>query len=296
MRVVLTLVTLMSASLWPSLAHAGEPPEGDGDRGGYLDAEATTETEPEPLPPAPECWWESLPATASDRAREQSFWDQIDGGDHSDDVVVFLEDGTLQRTFSTTQKTFILRIKVCTDPADERAGQRGWAEVGPPNPTVYWDVLTERVTRRVPVPEPSLGFDAGPDGTVRIAVQVGLWIAVSNADDVVARAEPAPGVWAETRARLDRIEFVTGTGTTVTQGCEGAGTPLPPTASGGVEQGGCGYTYTTVDELGVHTAIVRAIWTVTNSTSTGATQQRDDIVLETPVMVDVFEIQTVGTG
>ena len=268
----------------------------DSHRNDKIGASATTATgDDSPAPPPPECWWQGQSASAIDRAQEQGFWRQIDAGDHYDDVLVFLEDGTLRRTFSSSQKTYVLQIRVCSDPSDDRAGGRRWAEVGPPHPTVYWDELTERVTRRVPVPQPDLGFDTGPDGVVDIAVQLGLWIVVENGEDVVARAEPAPGVWAETRARLDRIEFDTGTGVTVTEGCSGAGTRLP---GGGdtVEQGGCGYTFTRVDELGDHTAVVRAIWTVTNTTSTGATEQRPDIVLETPIPIKVFEIQTVGTG
>ncbi len=290
MRLSAALVVLVVAVAPATAARA------DSHRDDWIGASATTTTRDDsPAPPPPECWWESRSANSSDRAQEQGFWRQIDGGDHYDDVLVFLENGTLRRTFSSTQTTYVLQTRVCSDPSDERAGARRWSEVGPPNPTVYWDELTERVTRRVPLPQPDLGVETGPDGVVDIAVQLGLWIAVGNGDDVVARAEPAPGVWAETRARLDRIEFDTGTGVTITEGCGGAGTPLP---GGGdtVEQGGCGYTYTGVDELGEHTAVVRAIWTVTNTTSTGATESRADIVLEIPIAVNVFEIQTVGTG
>lgn len=273
-----------------------QPPPPPPPTGGNIDAEASTGTDPGPAPPPPECWWESLSATNSDRAQEQGFWRQIDGGDHYDDVLVFLEDGTLRRTFSSSQTTYVLQVRVCTDATDDRAGQQRWSEVGPPNPTVYWDELTERVTRRVPLPEPDLGFEIGPSGRVEIAVQVGLWIAVTNSEDVVARAEPAPGVWAETRASLDRIEFVTGTGATITEGCAGAGTLLPDGGADTLDEGGCGYTYETVGELGEHTATIRAIWTVMNTTSTGESQPRDDIVLETDIPIEVFEIQTVGTG
>ena len=132
------------------------------------------------------------------------------------------------------------------------------------------------------------------DGTVRIPAQLGLWIAVDNADDVVARAEPAPGVWAETRASLLRIEFDTGTGTTIFDGCTSAGTPLPDGADE-VGEGGCGYTYTGVDEIGDHVAVVRAVWSVVNTTSAGDVERRPDIVLETAIPVTVYEIQTVGT-
>lgn len=291
--VAVSLVVVPPSFLGAETAHAGDPDDGREDRN--LEAEASTGTEPEPLPP-PECWWENLSATNSDRAEEQGFWRRIDGGDHYDDVLVFLENGTLQRTFLSSQTTFVLMVRVCSDPLDDRAGQQRWTEVGPPNPTVYWDELTERVTRRVPLPEPDLGFEIASDGSVRIAVQVGLWIAVENADDVVARAQPAPTVWAETRATLDRIEFVTGTGVTVTEGCGGAGTPLPDGGLDTVDEGGCGYTYTTLDELGEHTAVIRAIWAVTNTSSTGVSEQRPSIVLETQIPIEVYEIQTVGTG
>ncbi len=226
---------------------------------------------------------------------EQGFWRQIDAGDHYDDVLVFFEEGTLRRTFISIQRTYVYQVRVCSDPGHEDQGSTRWAVVGPPNPTVLWDELTERVTRRVPLPAPNLGFEMGADGSVRVAVQVGLWVAVDNPDDVVARAEPAPGVWAETRARLESIEFLSGTGGT-SGSCVGGGTPLPSAQQGTVEQGPCGYTYTTVDELGRHVALVRATWTVTNSASTGASERRPDIVLETAIPVDVYEIQTVGTG
>lgn len=271
------------------------PPPPNPDVGGEIGAEATTGTDPDPLPPPPDCWWEALSATNTDRVDEQRFWDLIDGGDHSEDVIVFLENGMLHRTFESTQKTYRLQIRVCTDPLDSRNGLERWEEVGPPNPTVYWDELTERVTRQVPLPEPDLGVEPGSDGVIDIPVQLGLWIAVTNADDVVARAEPAPGVWAETRASLIRIEFDTGTGTTVSDGCVGAGTPLPEGADE-VDEGACGYTYTTVDEVGEHTAVVRAIWSVINTTSAGDTERRPDIVLETSIPIEVFEIQTVGTN
>jgi hypothetical protein len=160
---------------------------------------------------------------------------------------------------------------------------------------VYWDELTERVTRRVPLPAPNLGVELRPDGSLGVPINLGLWIAVDNPDDVVARAEPAPGIWAETRARLDHIEFFTGTGATSGE-CSGGGTPIPEAANDTVEEGPCGYTYTSADERGEHTAILRATWTVTNTASTGASERRPDIVLETLIPIDVYEIQTVGTG
>jgi hypothetical protein len=155
--------------------------------------------------------------------------------------------------------------------------------------------LTARVTKRVPLPAPNLGFATEPDGSVDITVNLGLWIAVDNPDDVVARAEPAPGVWAETRAALDHVEYLSGTGGT-SGPCEGAGTPLADSALDVIEQGPCGYTYSSIDEIGEHTAVLRATWTVTNTTSTGASERRADIVLETLIPIEVYEIQTVGTG
>lgn len=274
----------------------GEPP---GDSEDYdfdqVDAEVTITDESGDSTPTPACVWSSSGATASDVADEQGFWRQIDGGDHYEDVLVFLENGTLRRTFSSTQTTWVFQTRICDDPEDPAHGRVRWTVVGPPNPTVYWDELTERVTRRVPLPAPNLGLTLAPDGSARIPIKLGLWIAVDNPDDVVARAEPAPGIWAETRATLDRIEYLTGTGNT-SGTCVGAGTALPTDAGDTVEQGPCGYTYTDVDELGQHTAVLRATWTVTNTTSSGATELRADIVVETLIPIDVFEIQTVGTG
>ena len=94
---------------------------------------------------------------------------------------------------------------------------------------------------------------------------------------------------------LDHIEFFSGTGGTSGQ-CGGGGTPLPDAEADTVEEGPCGYTFESIDERGEHTAILRAAWTVTNTTSTGASERRADIVLETLIPIDVYEIQTVGTG
>jgi hypothetical protein len=247
------------------------------------------------LPPPPDCWWSNKSASGGDLADEQGFWRRIDGGDHYDDVLVFFEDGSLHRTFVSEQRTYVLQVRVCSDPTHEDHGRERWTVVGPPNPTVYWDELTERVTRRVPLPAPNLGVDLAADGSIDVAINLGLWIAVDNPDDVVARAEPAPGVWAETRATLSHIEFLSGTGGTSGR-CEGAGTPLPENAADVIDEGPCGYTYRSDAERGEHTAILRATWTVTNTTSTGASERRPDIVLDTLVPIDVYEIQTVGTG
>ena len=260
-----------------------------------IDAEATTGNDPDDPPPPPDCVWSSAGATNADRAREQGFWRQIDGGDHYDDVLVFLEDGTLRRTFTSTQTTYVLQWRICRDPNHDDHGRRRWTVVGPPNPTVYWEELTERVTRRIPLPAPDIGLTLAPDGSARIPINLGLWIAVTNPDDVVARAEPAPGIWAETRATLAHIEYLSGTDRT-SGTCPGAGTPLPDDARDTVDAGPCGYTYTDHGEVGTHTAVLRATWTVISTASTGATQPRPDIVVETVIPVDIYEIQTVGTG
>ncbi|MFW2336274.1 hypothetical protein [Ilumatobacter sp.] len=262
---------------------------------GIVDAEETVTGDPGDPPPPPECWWSSNEASSGDLAHERGFWRQIDGGDHYDDVLVFFEDGSLHRTFVSEQRTYVLQVRVCNNPDHEEAGRRRWTVVGPPNPTVYWDELTERVTKRVPLPAPNLGVELQPDGSLGVPINLGLWIAVDNPDDVVARAEPAPGIWAETRARLDHIEFFSGTGRGSGE-CAGAGTPIPDAATDTVAEGPCGYTYESADERGEHTAILRATWTVINTTSTGATERRADIVLDTPIPIDVYEIQTVGTG
>ena len=262
---------------------------------GVVDAEATVTNGPDDPPPPPDCWWSDRDASNADVADERGFWRQIDAGDHYDDVLVFLENGSLHRTFVSEQRTYVLQVRVCSDPDHEDNGRVRWTVVGPPNPTVYWDELTERVTKLVPLPLPNLGFELQSDGSVRLVINLGLWIAVDNPDDVVARAEPAPGVWAETRATLDHVEFLSGTGGT-SGPCPGAGTPLAETSSDIVEEGPCGYTYSSYGEIGEHTAMLRATWTVTNTASSGASERRADIVLETLIPIEVYEIQTVGTG
>ena len=264
------------------------------DKGGNVVAEVTVSEAPEPPPPPP-CYWTSKSATAGDMAHEKGFWQQIDGGDHYDDVLVFFEDGSLHRTFISTQKTYVLQVRICDDRDDADHGNIRWTVVGPPNPELLWEELSERVTRRVPLPQWELGMTPEADGTVRVVVNLGLWIAVTNSDDVVARAEPAPGVWAETRASLSGITFDPGNGARPIP-CTGAGSPLPDDLGDTTEQGPCGYTYTTVDDLGEHTATVTATWTVTSTASTGSSETRPDIVLRTQIPIDVYEIQTVGTG
>jgi hypothetical protein len=191
-----------------------------------------------------------------------------------------------------TGVTSVRQVRNCSDDGHDDFGNVRWSPVGPPDPAVYLPDLTDRVVKSVPPPDWDLGFGDG-DGPVDVFVNVGLWISVSNSDDVVARAEPVAGIWAETRATLDHIEFVPGNGD-ATVVCDGAGTPLPAERTDDPAQGPCGYTYDSVDDLGDRAGTVRAVWRVENSTSTGAYERRPDIVLEAAVPMHIYEVQTVG--
>lgn len=245
----------------------------------------------DPDPPAPECWWVNVSADRSDVAGLQQLWRQLDAGEHYANVHFFLRDGALHQTWMPTGVTSVRQVRVCSDETHDDHGEVRWQPVGPPDPAVYLPDLYERVTEQVPAPEWDLGFGDG-GGPVDVFVNVGLWVSVSNADDVVARAE-VPGAWAETRATLDHIEFDPGNGDAVVV-CEGAGTPLPADRADDPAPGPCGYTYDAVGDLGERAGAVRAVWRVENSTSTGAYERRADIVLESAVPMHVYEVQTVG--
>jgi hypothetical protein len=261
---------------------------------GDIDAEASTPPATAPVQPVgavapPECWWEAAPATATALANAAATIATADGGAHAGEAIAFVHDGVVYITVFASQQTFVRQLRRCDDPAATEAGQVRWVPVAPPDPGVYLPALYERVSRLVPLPDPNIS--PAPD----VLINVGLWIAVDNADDVVARAEPAAGIWAETRATLTRTEFDPGNGDPVVV-CDGAGSPIPAGMDDDPRPGPCGYTYTRYSDLGTRTAIVRTTWEVTNRTSTGHFEQRAPIVRETTVALYVFEIQTVGAG
>jgi hypothetical protein len=241
------------------------------------------------VPPPPQCWWVNVAARGGDLEWAVDSIASADGGAHAGDAIAFVQDGALQITVLASGATFVRQVRECDDPDDPRVGDFRWQPTAPPDPGVYLPALNERVSRLVPLPDPNIS--PAPD----VLINVGLWIAVDNADDVVARAEPAAGIWAETRATLTRTEFDPGNGDPVVV-CDGAGSPIPAGMDDDPRPGPCGYTYTRYSDLGTRTAIVRTTWEVTNRTSTGHFEQRAPIVRETTVALYVFEIQTVGAG
>jgi hypothetical protein len=234
----------------------------------------------------PQCWWEAL---------------RVTGGDASLPVTKFYVNG--QRVAGSlfdlggrqyvvddaTLTTYLHQVRRCTDTTRPQSRQRRWAVTTPPDPAILIPALYQRVVRRVPVPEPNV--DPAPE----VLVHVGLWIAVANSADVVAHAEPAPGVWAETRATLTSTTFDPGNGAQPVT-CAGAGTPIPPGMDDDPREGPCGYTYTTVADLGDRAATITTTWTVTATTSTGHRENRDPITLRVALPLHVYEIQTVGSG
>jgi hypothetical protein len=167
-------------------------------------------------------------------------------------------------------------------------GDVDWRPVPPPDPMILLDTATDSATETIELPTP----DINP--ATRAAVNLGLWLAVTQAGPYVARAELGPTVWAETTATLDHTTFELGNGDIVT--CDGFGTPIPDHANDSIEQGPCGYTYTEADDVGDTTITVTSTWTITWALSDGRTGTQPDITVATAIPYEVYEIQTVGTG
>ncbi|HUF96490.1 MAG TPA: hypothetical protein VMM60_00075, partial [Ilumatobacter sp.] len=151
------------------------------------------------------------------------------------------------------------------------------------------EVLSATATKAL-VPLPS---DVNPPE--RAAANLGLWLAVDpNRASVTVRAELGPSVWMETSATLVSTRWDMGNGDVVV--CVGGGTPIPESALNEAGQSPtCGYTYTSVDDLGALTISVTGVYEVSWTASDGRTGTFADITTNpNQIPYEMYEIQTVG--
>lgn len=131
-------------------------------------------------------------------------------------------------------------------------------------------------------------------------VNLGLWLAVSNAEPIsLVVGDRAGGPWVEVTATLTTSSWDMGNGDIVT--CDGPGVVLEPGDPGwdSIDEGPCGYTYreyTSGDDR--FTVSATATWTVTWVASDGRTNPApaDTIVVTSSAPYRVVEIQTVGAS
>jgi len=129
----------------------------------------------------------------------------------------------------------------------------------------------------------------------RAAANLGLWLAVDpSRASATVRAELSPSVWMETAATLVSTRWSMGNGDVVV--CDGGGTPIPDSSRNEVEQSPtCGYTYTSVDDLGPLTISVTGVYEVSWVASNGVTGTFPAITTNpNAIPYEMYEIQTVG--
>jgi hypothetical protein len=127
-------------------------------------------------------------------------------------------------------------------------------------------------------------------------VNLGLWFAVEDTAPIVAEGRLGP-LWARGTATLASTTFDPGNGDPPVT-CPVGGTPLA-SGSDTVDEGPCGYTYTSLDDVRGDIAITMTThWDITWETSDGTTSGGpvETISLSSTVPYNVYEIQTVGGG
>jgi hypothetical protein len=176
---------------------------------------------------------------------------------------------------------------VCTDPDHPDHGSQRWTVVAPPNPAILLPAATRIATERIQLPQP----DVSPTGDV--AVNLGMWLAVTPAGPYTARAAFDDRVWAETTATLVSTTFDPDDGSGPIR-CDGHGTPIPDPST--TAAGPCGHVYTDRSDVGRREMTITSTWRVTWRLSNGATGRSADIVTATTHAFEVFEVQTVGVA
>jgi hypothetical protein len=200
-------------------------------------------------------------------------------------------DGMHWRHKPSTGETWLRMYESCTAPGQTARTRTFWELQGDPDPRVLIEPARKLVTEKVFAPQPLMS----PSGN-RGVVNLGMWLAVVDQGQVSAIARASDVTWARATATLRTTRFQFGNGDAVT--CDGAGTPIPEWAKDSVEQGGCGYTYRSLNDGGEpYTITITSTWTVVATTSRSAEEvPLDDIVLTTIVPYDIIEIQTVGVS
>jgi hypothetical protein len=245
------------------LAECHAQPSGAGEGGGGA-----------PEQPVRPCKWQVMPYSMA--------WEDRD----SLAVAAYfrLSNGGLGRTLvdGTTQHG---KRWVCTD--DNSIGPPVWTNVTSLQDLVNGSVLAAR--RRVPVP----GIAVNPSPETGGVVNLGMWLAVSNAEPISVRAGNDT-VWAQTTAELASTRWEMGNGDVVD--CDGPGVALSEHDPGWdeLDQGPCGYTYSEQPPDEPYRVSVTATWSVTWTTSAGTRGNADPIVLATSFDYTTIEIQTIG--
>ena len=318
MRVVvrslaLALTALLSGLLSGSttLAGSNEPDDGTFEReldsveeerpgtDGDEDGGGSDDDPDEPVKIA--CRWTPTPATEDSVRTLNSVFDVLEtafdaipftNGDVFD-IDYYSIDRTLQRWGEASGRFERREEADCTGAtmltAEEAAGYR-WRAVVPPEAAIIIPDLTLIVSGRIQLPEPAIS------PPTEAPVNLGLWLAVVDDGPVVAEGSLGP-LWARGTARLTSTTFDPGNGSGPID-CTGAGTPIvdPDT----IEQGPCGYTYRTIDDVNAADLeiTITTTWTITWETSDGSSDGEAPTEMTRTVTIpyDVYEIQTVGTG
>jgi len=154
----------------------------------------------------------------------------------------------------------------------------------------------DEVTRRLPQSAPQLAPPLATGGIVN----VNTWIGLDQPAPVSVTAT-VPGVWATVTAAAYDVSWTPGDGSTVD--CGNLGVVWHPGKSKTLHDAPCGWTpkypslpkFTNTDDLAYHghfDVTWRIIWTG----SDGRSGTYDDIVVTTPTIYKVSEIQTIGDG
>lgn len=138
---------------------------------------------------------------------------------------------------------------------------------------------------------------SGPICEYRLAVEPLGYFLYWDAATREPLSEPGPGVetWMEVRCPGSPVEFRWVPAPEAVVACDGLGTPYPVGANS-YEQGPCGYTYTTVTDVGVREVTATANWSVRLVTSTGIDRMLDPVARSTSFPYRVYEITTVIEG
>jgi hypothetical protein len=145
-------------------------------------------------------------------------------------------------------------------------------------------VLAQAALDSAPIalPEPHTSPDGVPQMT---GLATWFWLEPGSWEPVSARAE-LPGIWAEVTATPTRATWTPGDGSAAVV-CTGPGRPHPGSAGATTD---CGHTYV---DVGSYTLVVEVTYTVTWTSSTGASAALDPITVGAELPVTVEQRQAV---
>jgi hypothetical protein len=169
---------------------------------------------------------------------------------------------------------------------DNGSGGFRWISTGVSTDEVI-NAAYDEARRRIPSPI----LDVNPPAEAGSVVNLGLWLAIEPAGEIVVPAR-AGDVWATVTARLAETEWTFGNGDRTR--CLGTGTPISDLDV--VDEGPCGYTYRrSSPEDAPYQLSVAASWTITYQSSAGS-GSLGPIGATRTVDYDVDEVQTIGVN